>query len=265
MNFNLRYFLPPFVVDVLHFLEKSRVGFSGKYSEFNEALQNSTSYESPAIVEDYILEFKKIVSERQQLNYLNFDSRSVRILAALRLAENGLSNKKIRVLDYGGGLGTHYFKVFEPLKDFLEDYVILETPLVAERFSELNKQIEYVTELENTAPMSFDICLASCSIPYVENPYLTLAEIMKCSKYLILDRMPFVDSINSDVLKLQKSKTSKHSRVSYPAWLMSRSKFLSFCDEYGHEIISTWEVPEDRPYFKFKRFSYSGYLIKCVS
>jgi putative methyltransferase (TIGR04325 family) len=265
MSFNLRYFLPPFVVDVLHFLEKNRVGFTGKYSEFDKALQKSTSYESLAIVEDYIRELNKIVSEKQQLSYFNFDTRSVRILAALRLAENGLSNKKIRVLDFGGGLGTHYFKVFEPFKDILEEYVILETPLVAERFSELNKEIKYVTDLENTEPKSFDICLASCSIPYVENPYSTLTEIMKCSKYIILDRMPFVDSINSDVLKLQKSITSNHSRVSYPSWLMSRSKFLSFCDEFGHEIVSTWEVPEDRPYFKFKRFSYSGYLIKCVS
>jgi putative methyltransferase (TIGR04325 family) len=179
----------------------------------------------------------------------------------LAMHESALS--RISILDFGGAAGIHYFHSLSTIRSSISRYVICESPAVSKNLSEISSPILFVSTLDHFRRDEFEVGIASGSLQCVKDPYESLEKLIHATQYLVLDRMPIVSEITQDEILVQKSFSKSGRRISYPVWFLSEEKFKQKISDFGGEILCSWEVPEDRPYFRKKRRPYFGYLVKC--
>lgn len=131
---------------------------------------------------------------------------------------------RLRVLDFGGSLGSTYFQNRNYLS-LLDDvrWLVVEQ----ESFVEWGKK-EFQTETLlfeadlSHALASFDanVVLCSSSLQYVASPEAILNQITESgARHLVLDRIPF-QSGSTDLLTIQTVPPQVYS-AQYPAWILS--------------------------------------------
>lgn len=227
-------------------------GYFGNYASWEEAERESDSYDSQAIFKKVLdasrmVRDGKAIFERDGVAFsepFNWD--------ALPYFEQAHEPGKImRVLDFGGALGTHYFPVAASLPGILFDWTIIEqAPFVEIGNSEFaTENLHFSTDLTAILDSEpFDFVLLGCVLPYLPKPYEVLREIMnKRPKYLLIDKHPTIRR-NEDRLTVQKIPPSIY-RASYPAWFFSETKFTAFMKDYqladcfeGREIYNVDSV-----------------------
>src|SRR5262249_49839600 len=123
----LKKLTPPIILDILR--KPPSHGFFGNYQNWQLALNNSTGYDNPAILEkvkDSMLKVKsdETVFERDSV-ILDKAQYPWPLLSTLLLA--GLeNNNELQVIDFGGSLGSTFFQVRKFLKHFKLKWQIIE-------------------------------------------------------------------------------------------------------------------------------------------
>jgi putative methyltransferase (TIGR04325 family) len=163
------------------------------------------------------------------------------VLAGL-LRVAAVNDNRIRLLDFGGGLGTSYFQNRHVLSRLakLGWFVIDQRQFVEcgrKHFSTSELKFYYAIE-ECAGNQEIDVVLLSSVLPYVEKPYDILTQILTLGPQAILvDRTPFLNE-DQDRLTVQ---TASHYCSNIPAWFMSKKRFLNFiCQKY--EMIFEFEA-----------------------
>jgi putative methyltransferase (TIGR04325 family) len=116
---SLRAFCPPVLLDLFSNLSGTGIRFSGTYSSWSAASENSTGYSADSILNQAIIATRKVISgeakfQRDGVNFTDALYPFPLIAALLRAAvENG---GELTVLDFGGALGCTYYQC----RDFLE-------------------------------------------------------------------------------------------------------------------------------------------------
>lgn len=116
-------FLPPIMVDIIRKIIFIKYGWHGNYSTWEAAQKDSTGYDAPEIlqkVRSSLLKVKKgeAVYERDSVIFEEIQY-SWPLLAGLMYAA-AKSGGVLKVLDFGGSLGSSYFqnkKFLDGLKD----------------------------------------------------------------------------------------------------------------------------------------------------
>jgi len=104
-----------------------------------------------------------------------------------------------------------------------------------------------------------DVRLISCVIPYIENPYALLEEIIaKKIPYLILDNTYF-NPKQGDRLTIQKVPPIYYD-ASYPAWFLDYEKVKTLLSK-KYEVLEEYEN-EQFLYFYGEKINYRGLLIR---
>lgn len=253
----IKKFVPQVLIDFLLFLYRPLFGFTGNYKSWMLAIADSKSYEDPNIVEQYK---NSLIANQSDLDYAHFvGSRELRQLAAIAfVALSNSSLESFSVLDVGGSVGSHK-KVFQRLSFKTLEYEIIESPAVVNAMNKLNK-----SDLTwNTSPSKekYDVIFSSGTIQCLESGLANLKAWSKKSNWIILDRVPLIDSPRS-LIKRQNVILPKFKRTSYPSWFFSGKEFYAEIGAIG-EIVFQWEVPEDSPIIDRRRTPYQGFLIKC--
>ena len=226
----LKRWVPPAAWSAL----KSRVGtrFSGNYASWAEASAASRGYDAPAIAERVAEATRKVVRgeaafERDAILFEQRDYPWPLLTCLLYVAAR--RDGKLRVVDFGGSLGSTY----RQCATFLRGVKALHWSVVEQAsFVELGQREFTTPELtfhpdlaQALAAPQADVALFSSVLQYVEEPQAVLAVAADSGvPFILLDRTPFIAGPR-DRLTVQ-TVSKRVVPASYPAWFFSRERFM---------------------------------------
>lgn len=211
----------------------TKYGWFGDYSSWEEVTALTDGYDSGVILQrtrDSLLKVKngEAVYERDSVT---FDKKEYPFpLISFLLHSAALKGRPLKVLDFGGSLGSTYFQV----KEFLTPNVchtwnVVEQPHYVEcgkahfEDEQLNFYDSIASCLEDKA---IDFVLLSSSVQYLENPHLFLEKLVGYDfDFLFFDRTAFHYGAQ-DRLTLQHVPPEIYE-ASYPSWFLNEEKFLN--------------------------------------
>lgn len=225
-------------------------GYYAPLSSWSEACRCcGKAYQAASVVERYRENAHKTTLQHGPEQPIG--TYALRQLAALQHAWIGLgSPNPLRVLDFGGALGSHFHALaahwpWAPLQ-----WTVCETPAVvtagrAEFEQEMPKgnQLKFINDAKEALDNGVDVVIASCSIQYVED-WRGMLNLFSVAPWLILDRVPLVNH-PEDLIDIQVVPAS-YTDTRYPGWKFSASNWLPRLKQLGFEPVYQWIVPEDR-------------------
>jgi putative methyltransferase (TIGR04325 family) len=212
-------------------MRRPRYGFFGDYKTWQEALSDSKGYDSPEILEkvkDSLLKVKngEAAYERDSVTFDKIQY-SWPVLAGLLWISSRYDNR-LKVIDFGGSLGSSYFQNVGFLKHLKQlDWNVVEQKKFVECGRDLfqDGSLHFNETIEEAAKGSLThVFFASSSIQYIEDPYSLIEKIMGLEfPYIIIDMARLLP--DSDRITVQKVRPGIYD-ASYPAWFLNEKKLL---------------------------------------
>ena len=227
--------------------KKNKYGFFVNYSSWKEAQEHSLGYDSAKILEKVkssLLQVKngKAIFERDSVLF-NKIEYSWGLLGGLLYAALN-SDNKLRILDFGGSLGSHYFQN----KNLLTNLNEIKWCIVEQKhFVDCGKEhfeddiLKFYYDIDTCIKeQSPNVIIFSSVLQYLENPYELLESVIdKGIKFIIFDRTSFTLK-NKDILTIQKVPPEVYN-ASYPAWFFNKRKFFDLFKE-KYELIAEFDA-----------------------
>lgn len=243
----LRDFTPPVMIRLYLNYLNTRYGFHGHYASWEEAREASHGYDSELIlkkVRESCLKVKRgeAAYECDSVLYPKIAYSWPILAALLRIAS--MNNNRLKVLDFGGSLGSTYYQN----RHFLASLSQLKWCVVEqEAFVDCgkadfeNQHLRFYYDFESCmSEEQIDVVLLSSVLPYLREPYEILNTVASSNvSHLIIDRHPLLPSSPEDRLTVQKVRPSTYS-ASYPAWFFSKEKFLLFVRKH-YRIVALFD------------------------
>jgi putative methyltransferase (TIGR04325 family) len=190
-----------------------------------------------------------------------------------------LSKKKLlRVIDFGGACGAHYFIANHFLKGSVKiKWHVVETYDMVQKGKLLEDgQLMFFEDIKEAIAdyHGVDLLLSSSALQYVPNPLKTMDEISKCAaEYIFLTRLPLLEHNIGQIITIQTSNYSangpgplpngmKDGLVRYPITLLEKGLLESKIKERYEELILFEEGVAH--YFKGAKINSFGYLGKII-
>ena len=243
-------FLPPIFVSSLKNSKLLKHGWHGKYQSWEDAKSKTTGYDNDVIlnkVHQSLYKVKMGISKFERDSVL-FDEiqYSWPLLSGIMMAAAKQCGT-IKVLDFGGSLGSTYFQN----KKFLDCFNNVKWSIVEqEHFVKLGKKdFEderlkfYLTVNDCLEEQSPNILILSSVIQYIERPYELLENLISVTNidYILLDRTPFT---NSDEKIVIQTVSPSIYNASYPCHIFNLRKFKNFFFTKGYNLIEEFESNE---------------------
>lgn len=238
--------IPPILVDLLRKFRNNQYGWQGDYKSWEEASNNSTGYDTEAIllaVKESLLKVKngEAVYERDSVLF-NKIQYSWPILSGLLLS--AINTGRLSVIDFGGSLGSSYFqnKIFLDQINNVSWSIVEQRDFVSvgrECFADERLKFFYDIDncMKNEQP---NVLLLSSVLQYIEEPYNLLDTLFKHEfEYVLIDRTPFsIDDI--DKVKLQVVPPTIYD-ATYPCWFFSKSCFMDYISSKGYRLVEQFD------------------------
>lgn len=241
---------------------EKKYGFFGDYSSWQEMGKLSEGYSDQNILQKTLESTLKVkngeaVFERDSFIFDEIQYSWGLLASLLKVAVE--NDNKLKVLDFGGALGSHYFqnkKFLQPVK--IEKWTVVEqkhyVDMGKERIADGVLNFAYSIADVHDA----DVLILSSVLQYLPNPYEWLEKfIAKKTPYIILDRTAF-STEERDRLTLQKVPPEIYD-AQYPAWFLNKNKMFSMLQK-KYELIAEfpdiWDVVKEIP------SEYKGALFK---
>ncbi|WP_287963198.1 methyltransferase, TIGR04325 family [Alcanivorax sp.] len=255
----LKAICPPLIWQGVHRLRGGRsLAFEGDYSTWAEAEKAAGGYDSPAILDRVRAAALKVkqgeaVFERDSVCFHHEEYRWPTLACLLRIA--AMNGGWLRVLDFGGSLGSFWFQHRKLLKGMREvRWAVVEQPHYVE-YGQKEFQDEVlsfhksVEECLRAGPV--DVILLSCVLQYLSDPYGWIKRFGDTGvRWLLLDRTPFIEQ-KRDRLTVQRVPPSIYP-ASYPAWFFSRRCFAEAVESAGYKEILRFDAMDDVGIGKFE-------------
>jgi putative methyltransferase (TIGR04325 family) len=213
---------------------RTRGWFTGDYANWAAAEAASDGYDSAGIAHR-VLEATQAV----RLGRAAFERDSVQF--AEPVAEPGLEAAwtevlsarpgPLRVIDFGGSLGSTYWRHRGLFGDRKIEWEVVEQPawvtLGREHLADTPLRFhENVAAARSAASGPVDVLLASTSLQYLEHPWAALDDWMRWAfPFILLNNLP-LHRDRPHRLMVQRVPASIY-RASYPVWLFNREEFLA--------------------------------------
>lgn len=218
---------------------RSLVVVDSTYSSFLEAVKacGQTSYASSAIANFAVAKALLDKSRFEETGSLGTEA----FPTGLSMAGSG-ADKKLRVIDFGGGGGNHYQIARAILGEGVNlRWNVVETPQMVAASRELaDSSLGFFETIEDAAQSldRVDLVFTSGALQYSPDPLLYLRKLMGLkAKTLFVTRMGLADSGGSAIF-IQRSKLSRHfakplprgfadEPTSYPITVVGKKQFES--------------------------------------
>ena len=217
-------------------------GWFGNYPTWQAAELDCKGYDADGIFERVVAASRAV--QRGQAAYerdsvLFFDEETNENL--IKSLKNVVDTEgSVRVLDFGGSLGSTFFQHQKQLSVFKNlIWCVVEQPhFVAAGQGEFEtKTLKFEpTIAEAVAKYAPNVAVFSSVLQYLPQPF-SFIEAIHAAKipYLFIDRTPF---LSADVDRITKQIVpSKIYAASYPCWLFSEKRFKTNLEKY-YEIES---------------------------
>lgn len=231
--------------------------FRGNHATWSAAVTASSGYAAGAILDRVLqstLAVQRGEAQFERDGVLFFEPESDEPLMAALDEVRRTGGGGLRVLDFGGSLGSTYWRLRDQLPagaDLVWDVVEQPGFVEAGRRHLGGERLRFfyaVGEAEAAGP--HDILLCSCVLQYLEDPAGVLAEWRELSiPFLLLNNLP-LHATGPDRLRVQHVPPSIYP-ASYPVWFFNRAKFLARL-EPDYEVVrefaaeAVWPVDSGR-------------------
>lgn len=252
-------------VSIQRFITGLFYGWYGNYSSWEEANNHATGYDSQLIVEKVVSSTKQVIDgkaayEKDSVLFQKIDYSYPLLTSLLWIAAQ--NKGRLRVLDFGGSLGSTYFQNKEILHNLPEiKWCIVEQSgfvKAGNEFFEDSKLRFYYSIDQCIESNEIDVILFSSVLQYIEKPYELLDEIKKTNiQYVILDRTAFINTY--DRITVQKVNSNIY-KASYPCWFFNKDKFINYMKS-DFELMLEFDSP-DRSNIKSE---FKGFLFKRIN
>jgi putative methyltransferase (TIGR04325 family) len=238
-----RDWVPPAIWHRLRRLAGPGGGFAGDYRSWDAAAQRSVGYDDASIVDRVLDATLKVRAgeadfERDSVLFHQPEPRYPLLAELLQAAIE--SGYELKVLEFGGSLGSLYFQHkdhFRALRRVV--WGVVEQPkfVAAGRAHLEDLSLRFFASIQEAVEVvKPDICIASCVLQYLPQPRETALELLRAAPRTVLDRMAIVDG-QHDRLTVQTVPSSIY-RASYPAWFLGRSGWTALVRSAGHRIVN---------------------------
>lgn len=256
----IKSLIPPILIDIYRKYNQSKYGWQGNYGNWAEAQKASTGYDSDEILQKVRSSLLKVkngeaVYERDSVIFDEIQY-SWPLLAGLMFA-SAKSRGVLKVLDFGGSLGSTYFQN----KKFLDEMDEVSWSVVEQKhFVDVGKQefeddrLRFYYDVKSCVEKEKpNVLLLSSVLQYIEKPYELLDDILKYDfEFIIFDRTSFGNA-NKDLIKLQVVPESIYN-ASYPCWFFDFNKLISYFEE-SYKLIEVFDGNDGKNHeYKFKGF-----------
>ncbi len=163
------------------------------------------------------------------------------LLAALLYAKARLGD--ISVLDFGGALGSTYFRYRRLLEEIKAKWCVVEQKHFIERGRRTVPELSFYYTIDEALASDCkpNVLLLSSVLQYLDEPYIWLADMLaKNFAYVILDETVFdtEDAAKTKVM-LQHVPASIYKAV-YPVNIFGRNEIVKVMEKAGYEIVWEW-------------------------
>jgi putative methyltransferase (TIGR04325 family) len=244
----IKALVPPIALTTLNKIRTQKYGFSGNYKTWEDALKNSTGYDSPDILERVKAAMLKVKSGEAvyERDSVLFDEKeySWPLMAGILRTANS-NDGCLGVLDFGGSLGSSYYQC----KGFLSTlkklrWCVVEQPSFVDVgvHTFKNNELDFYPNISLCKKHEeINIILMSGVLQYLENPHDVLQDILSLDvNSIIVDRTPFLEKAHDDLLTVQTVPPSIYT-ASYPHWFFEKSKFLKQFSNKGYQLVAEFE------------------------
>ena len=263
----IKDFLPPIVLKSIKQMRNNKYGWKGNYPTWEEAENNASGYDKDVILEkvrDATLKVKngEAVYERDSVLFDKIQY-SWGLLSGLMYASAQMKGI-VKVVDFGGSLGSTYFQN----KKFLDGFSSLSWNVIEqEHFVSVGKSDfeddrlhfydDILTCIKQEQP---DILVLSSVLQYIKEPYQILDIFLSYEfNFIVIDRTSF-NVRDKDEIRLQIVSPSIYD-ASYPCWFFDRKKFIDYFVSYGYEIIEAFDGSDG----KGDDFFFEGFILQRIS
>ena len=223
--------VPPALFDAIRLLMGRAIYLRGHFDDWETACAHSRGYDAEEIFDRVKQAALKVQAgeaayERDSIVFDKVEY-SFPVLASLQKAALNNGNK-LRVLDFGGSLGSSY----QQYRGILSNLELLRWGVVEQahfvacgRASFETNELRFFSSItECVSELSPDIALLSSVLQYVERPSQVLEELATSGiPFVVIDRTPFGEH-DHDKLTVQHVPR-KIYRGSYPCWIFSKEAF----------------------------------------
>ncbi len=183
--------------------------------------------------------------------------------------------KQLRVMDFGGGAGSHYYTALRVFPKVDLDWTIVENKSLVARLNQLDNLDFSVSESISqliSEKLSFDLAILSSSIQYTENPLDTLEEVIRLNPEFIYITRTALSDYDFGISLQQFSRlgengpgTSNHKKVKkgivHRMTAVNRNTFENVLrDRYDIQLYLEEDMSSHK--YKGKYLKYYGYF--CV-
>ncbi|MDO3627496.1 methyltransferase, TIGR04325 family [Mucilaginibacter sp. BT774] len=251
----LFFILPPVLASIYRKFRPSklvRLQWQGNYQTWEEAKEATGGYNDPNIFEitrKAVLKVKKGEAKGERDSVLFEEVQQVWPVTAHLLKIILENNGRLRIIDFGGSLGSSYFqnRAMIPANVILSWNVVEQDEYVKIGNAEIaDNQLHFFSSINQAYEQSqADTILLSSVLQYLEKPYEFLDEILNYGfTNIIIDRTAFIDG-PQDLITAQTVPESIY-KASYPAWFFCYDHFKSFIKKH-YEIIHEFNSEIDTP------------------
>lgn len=224
-----------------------KYGWHGNYRSWQDAQKVSTGYDNDEIlrkVRESMLKVKKGEAAYERDSVI-FDEiqYSWPLLAGLMFAA-AKSGGKIRVLDFGGSLGSTYFQNKRFLDEFEEvSWCIIEQKKFVDvgRAEFQDERLKFFYDIKSCMETEKpNILILSSVLQYLEKPYETLEELLSYSFEFVIVDLTSV-SLGEEILTIQNVNPRIYN-AKYPCWILNYQKIKSCFDRHGYKLIEKFDA-----------------------
>ncbi|MCS4225212.1 methyltransferase, TIGR04325 family [Sphingobacterium sp. BIGb0165] len=213
-------------------------GWFGRYADWDEVKRLTDGYEKNLILDKTRQSMLAIrdglaVYERDSVLFEKKEYPFAIISSLLYITMK--NDMKLKVIDFGGSLGTTYYQVREfltPLRSLEWHIVEQESYVVIGKEEFENDELKFYKTIESSlADGVAHVVLLSSVVQYLEKPHEFLSYLAGLSvEYILFDRTAFTVE-GPDRLTLQRVPPFIYD-ASYPAWFFNETKFLNHFGDY---------------------------------
>ena len=232
--------IPPiFLIFYRKVFSINEIKFIGPFVDWETAKKYCYGYDSVAIIDkvknaalkvkngEYAYERDSILFEKKDYNWF--------LTTAIYQSING--KEKLKIIDFGGSLGSTYFQNKDIFTNLEIEWYILEQDTfvnIGKKYFQ-NEELLFHNNINNLPITNYNICIISSSLQYIENYTSILDSIFsKEPEYILLDRT-VISYTNKNLIYIQKNPKNIN-KSSYPTHIFSESNLLKYFKNNNYEI-----------------------------
>lgn len=237
---------PPILLDIAKYVIYGKYGWHGNYDSWEGANRDTTGYDQKEILEKVkgaLLKVKngEAVYERDSVLF-EFIQYSWPLLAGLMFA-SAKCKGAVRVLDFGGSLGSTYYQNRRILNKIGEvSWNVVEQRHFVDCGKEYfeDDRLHFYYDVDSCMNEQHpDILILSSVLQYIERPYELLEKLLAYNfEFVLIDRTPF-NLEKRDRIVVQKVLPVIY-KASYPCWLFDEEKLMDYFKKHCYSLVESF-------------------------